>query len=59
MQYLPMERKYYDEVTKVSELRHFFARAGELIFPLSVLRLLTQIYDRPPVAFQTMTMRKG
>ena len=58
-QYLPMDRKYYDEVTKVSELHHFFARAEELIFPLPVLRFLTQIYDRPPVAFQTMTMRKG
>jgi phytanoyl-CoA hydroxylase len=59
MQYVPMERKYYDEVTKVSEFHHYFARAGELIFPPPVLRFLTQIYDRPPVAFQTMTMRKG
>lgn len=59
MQFVQMERKYYDEVTKVSEFHNYFARAGELIFPPPVLRFLTQIYDRPPVAFQTMTMRKG
>jgi phytanoyl-CoA hydroxylase len=59
MQYVPMEPKYYDEVTKVSEFHHYFARAEELIFPPPVLRFLTQIYERPPVVFQTMTMRKG
>jgi ectoine hydroxylase-related dioxygenase (phytanoyl-CoA dioxygenase family) len=54
-----MSRDYYDKVTKVSGLHSFFDRAGELIFPSVVLRFLTLIYDRPPVAFQTMTMRKG
>ena len=58
-QYLPMDRTYYDEVTKVSELHTYFERAGDLIFPPAVLRFLTQIFERPPVAFQTMTMRKG
>jgi ectoine hydroxylase-related dioxygenase (phytanoyl-CoA dioxygenase family) len=58
-QVLPMDRKYYDEVTKVSDLHCCFERAGELIFPPPVLRFLTQIFERPPVAFQTMTMRKG
>ena len=58
-QYLPMDRKFYDEVTKVGEMHTCFERAGELIFPRPVLRFLTQIYERPPVAFQTMTMRKG
>jgi ectoine hydroxylase-related dioxygenase (phytanoyl-CoA dioxygenase family) len=58
-QLVPMERKYYDEVTKVCELHGYFARSEELIFPPPVLRFLTQIYERPPVAFQTMTMRKG
>ncbi len=58
-QYLPMDRKFYDEVTKVSELHAYFERAGDLIFPPPVLRFLTQIFERSPVAFQTMTMRKG
>ncbi len=58
-QVLPMERTYYDEVTKVSDLHSCFRRAGELIYPTPVLRFLTQIYERPPVVFQTMTMRKG
>jgi phytanoyl-CoA hydroxylase len=58
-QYLPMDRKYYDEVTKVGEIHTCFERAEELIFPPPVLRFLTQIYERPPVVFQTMTMRKG
>jgi phytanoyl-CoA hydroxylase len=56
---LPVERKYRDEVVKVGSLHLWFDRAGELIFPLPVLRFLTQIYERPPVAFQTLTLRKG
>lgn len=58
-QVLPMERTYYDEIAKVSEVHKCFPQAGELIFPPPVLRFLTQIYERPPVAFQTITMRKG
>jgi ectoine hydroxylase-related dioxygenase (phytanoyl-CoA dioxygenase family) len=58
-QVVPMERAYYDDVTKVSDLHCCFRRADELVFPQPVLRFLTQIYERPPVAFQTMTMRKG
>jgi phytanoyl-CoA hydroxylase len=56
---MPMDRKFYDKVTKVGSLHLWFDRAGELIFPQRVLRFLTQIYDRPPVAFQTLTLRKG
>jgi hypothetical protein len=59
MQSLPMDRKFYDEVAKVGSLHLWFDRAGELVFPPPVLRFLTQIYERPPVAFQTLTMRKG
>ena len=55
----PMSREFYDKITKVSCLHCCFDHAAELIFPLVVLRFLTLIYDRPPVAFQTMTMRKG
>jgi ectoine hydroxylase-related dioxygenase (phytanoyl-CoA dioxygenase family) len=58
-QLLPMDRKFYDEVTKVSDLHCCFARAQDLIFPPAVLRFMTLIYERPPVVFQTMTMRKG
>ena len=54
-----MSREFYDKITKVSGLHCCYERAAELIFPLVVLRFLTLIYDRPPVAFQTMTMRKG
>ena len=56
---LPISREFYDKITKVSSLHCCFDRAAELIFPSVVLRFLTLIYDRPPVAFQTMTMRKG
>ena len=56
---IPIDRKYYDDVTKVGDVHNYFERAEELIFPPPVLRFLTQIYDRPPVVFQTMTMRKG
>jgi ectoine hydroxylase-related dioxygenase (phytanoyl-CoA dioxygenase family) len=56
---LPMDRKFYDEVAKVGSLHLSFDRAGELLYPPRVLRFLTQIYERPPVAFQTLTMRKG
>jgi len=58
-QVLPMSREFYDKITKVSCLHCCFDHAGELVFPPVVLRFLTLIYDRPPVAFQTMTMRKG
>lgn len=58
-QQLPLNRKFYDGVTKVGSLHLWFDRAGELIFPPAVRRFLTQIYERPPVVFQTMTMRKG
>ena len=56
---VPLERRYYDDVTKMSGLHSFFAQSGELIFPPRVLRFLTQIFDRDPVALQSMTMRKG
>jgi phytanoyl-CoA hydroxylase len=56
---LPLSRDIYDKVAKVSSIHTYFGRAGELIFPPPVLRFLTQIYDRPPVVFQTMTMRWG
>ena len=46
-------------MAKVNGVHHYFPRSGELIFPPPVLRFLTQIYDRAPVAFQTMTMRLG
>jgi ectoine hydroxylase-related dioxygenase (phytanoyl-CoA dioxygenase family) len=56
---VPLSRALYDKIAKVSCLHCCFDRAGELVFPPAVLRFLTLIYDRPPVAFQTMTMRKG
>ncbi len=54
-----MSRDLYDKVAKVSCLHWYYPRAAEIIFPPAVLRFLTQIYDRPPVAFQSMSMRKG
>ena len=56
---IPINRAHYDDVTKVGDVHSYFERAAELIYPPPVLRFLTQIYDRPPVAFQTMTMRMG
>jgi ectoine hydroxylase-related dioxygenase (phytanoyl-CoA dioxygenase family) len=58
-QVISIDREHYDDVTKVSDVHSYYANAGELVFPPPVLRFLTQIYDRPPVVFQTMTMRKG
>jgi phytanoyl-CoA hydroxylase len=55
----PISRDLYDRVAKVNGLHSYFTRAGELIYPPPVLRFLMEIYDRPPVAFQTMSMRKG
>jgi Phytanoyl-CoA dioxygenase (PhyH) len=55
----PLSRDFYDRVAKVSCLHLYYPRAGELIFPPPVLEFLTDIYERPPVAFQTMSMRKG
>ena len=56
---LPLSRDLYDKVAKVNGVHQYFSRSGELIFPSPVLRFLSQIYDRPPVVFQTMTMRLG
>jgi hypothetical protein len=55
----PLSRDFYDQVAKVSCLHLYYPRAGELIFPPDVLEFLQDIYERPPVAFQTMSMRKG
>jgi phytanoyl-CoA hydroxylase len=56
---LSLSREFHDKVAKVSSIHSYFDRAGELIFPPAVLRFLTQIYDRPPVVFQTMSMLWG
>jgi len=56
---MPVERRYYDEVTRMSDLHTFFAQSGELIFPPRVLHFLTQIFDRDLVALQSMTMPKS
>lgn len=56
---VPISPDLYDKVAKVSCLHAYYPRAADLIFPPAVLRFMTQIYDRPPVAFQTMSMRKG
>ncbi len=51
--------KFYDRVAKVSDLHYYFRRAGEIIFASAVERFLRQLYERPPVVFQSMSMRKG
>ncbi len=56
---LPLGPALYDRVAKVDCLHLFFPKAGELVFPPDVLTFLSDIYERPPVAFQTMTMRRG
>jgi phytanoyl-CoA hydroxylase len=58
-QVLPLSPELYDRVAKVSDLHYYFPNAHELIFPSVVRRFLDTIYERPPVVFQTMTMRKG
>lgn len=54
-----LSRSLYDRVAKVSDLHYYFPQAARIIFPAPVLRFLAQIYERPPVVFQSMTMRKG
>lgn len=56
---LPLGPDLHDRIAKVDCLHLYFPRAGELVFPPEVLRFLTDLYERPPVAFQTMSMRKG
>ena len=58
-QVLPMSQQLYDRVAKVSDLHYYFDRASKLIFAAPVRRFLEQIYERPPVVFQSMSMRKG
>jgi phytanoyl-CoA hydroxylase len=58
-QVLPMSAELYDRVAKVSDLHYYFQDAHRLIFPDAVLRFLSTVYERAPVVFQTMTMRKG
>jgi phytanoyl-CoA hydroxylase len=58
-QTIPIDPEHYDDVTKVSDMHSYFERGGELVFPPTVVRFLTQVYERPPVVFQSMTMRKG
>src|SRR5258708_31042686 len=56
-QVVELSMAIYDDVAKVSDLHYHFPRAAELIYPAPVLQFLTAIYERPPVVFQTMTMR--
>ena len=58
-QVAPLSMSFYDDVAKVSDLHYHFRRAEELIYPKPVLEFLRVIYEREPVVFQTMTMRKG
>ena len=55
----PLSRDLYHRVTKVSDLHYYFDRAQDLIFAPAIRRFLEAIYERPPVVFQTMSMRKG
>ena len=56
---VPLGGDLRDRIAKVSDLHYYFKRAGEIAFPPVVARFLEQVYERPPVVFQSMTMRKG
>jgi ectoine hydroxylase-related dioxygenase (phytanoyl-CoA dioxygenase family) len=58
-QVLPLSDKLYDRVAKVSDLHYYYPRAQRIAFAAPVLRFLEQVYERPPVVFQSMSMRKG
>jgi len=58
-QVLPLSRSLYDRVAKVSDLHYYYPRAQRIVFASPVLRFLEQVYERPPVVFQSMSMRKG
>ena len=58
-QVVPMSMSIYDRVAKVSDLHYYFPRADELVFAPAIQKFLAAIYERPPVVFQTMSMRKG
>jgi ectoine hydroxylase-related dioxygenase (phytanoyl-CoA dioxygenase family) len=55
----PLSRELYHRVAKVSDLHYYFDRAPELIFAPAIRSFLEAIYERSPVVFQTMSMRKG
>jgi hypothetical protein len=56
---LPLSPELRDRVAKVSDLHYYFPDAQRIVFPAPVLRFLSQVYERPPVVFQSMSMRKG
>lgn len=58
-QVVELSMAIYDEVAKVSDLHYHFRRAEELVYPKVVHDFLRALYEREPVVFQTMTMRKG
>jgi ectoine hydroxylase-related dioxygenase (phytanoyl-CoA dioxygenase family) len=58
-QVVELSHALYDKVAKVSDLHYYYPKAGRLIFAARIRRFLTKIYERPPVVFQTMTLRKG
>jgi ectoine hydroxylase-related dioxygenase (phytanoyl-CoA dioxygenase family) len=58
-QVLPLSRALYDRVAKVSDLHYYYPRAQRIVFAGPVLRFLEQVYERAPVVFQSMSMRKG
>lgn len=58
-QVVELSMDIYEDVAKISDIHYHFRRAEELIYPAPVLEFLRAIYEREPVVFQTMTMRKG
>ena len=56
---VPLSMAIYDRVAKVSDLHYYFPRAHEMIFAPAIRDFLAALYERAPVVFQTMTMRKG
>lgn len=56
---LPLDLSLYTKVAKVSNLHYYFDQAESLAFARPVRRFLELIYERPPVVFQSMSMRKG
>ena len=49
----------YERIVKVADFHYYYPRAVEILYPPRVLRFLELIYERAPVVFQTMTVRKG
>jgi phytanoyl-CoA hydroxylase len=55
----PVSARQRDLIVRVVNLHLHLGNGPELVFPAPLLRLLSAVYERPPVCFQSMSFRHG